>query len=153
MFALRIAGFEISARRTAPWPSRRTIAFLVPTLVLSTVLGLHGLDWGLPYQWHPDEKIQLADTMIQRHTLEPPHFINPSLHVYATYAAVRLAYALAPRQGLRYRTIANVELTNPDHPDRQLQFLAFRLSRALSVIFQVGTVFLLFKMGRRTFDE
>ena len=133
--AVRVAGFEIGARRISPWPSRRVAGWLIVILLLSAALGVRGLDWGLPYQWHPDEKIQLADAMIQAHTLKPPHFINPSLHVYATYAAVRAAYALAPRQGLKYRTIANVELTKPDHPDRQLQFLAFRLTRLLSVGF------------------
>jgi hypothetical protein len=150
---MRIGGFEVSARRVAPWPPRRTALRLSAILLLSAVLGVHGLDWGLPYQWHPDEKIMVADTMIRERTLEPPHFINPSLHAYATYAAVRAAYALAPRMAIKYRTIANVELTDPNHPDRPLQFLAFRLSRLLSVIFQLVTVALLFRIGRHCFDD
>lgn len=131
----------------------RAFGWLASILVLSVALGVRGIDWGLPYQWHPDEKIQLADAMIQAGTLQPPHFINPSLHVYAIYAAVRTAFALKPGQFLKYRTIANVELTKPDHPDRPLAFLAFRLSRLLSVIFQLGTVVLLFRIGNRVFDE
>jgi len=150
---MRIGGFEVTARRTQPWPSRRTLRWLSAVLLISAALGIRGLDWGLPYQWHPDEKIMVADTMIRDRTLEPPHFINPSLHAYATYAAVRLAYALDPRMGLRYRTAGLVELTDPNHPDRPLQMLAFRLSRLLSVIFQLITVYLLFKIGRYHFDE
>jgi Dolichyl-phosphate-mannose-protein mannosyltransferase len=107
----------------------------------------------LPYQWHPDEKIVVADTMVRERTLEPPHFINPSLHAYATYAAVRLAYAIEPRMGIRYRTAGTIELTDPTHPDRPLQFLAFRLSRLLSVIFQLVTVSLLYRIARAHFDE
>jgi hypothetical protein len=150
---MRIGGFEVSARRAAPWPPRRTTLPLSAILLLSAILGIHGLDWGLPYQWHPDEKIMVADTMIRERSLEPPHFINPSLHAYATYVSVRLAYALAPRMALYYRTAANVQLTDPGHRDRPLQFLAFRLSRLLSVIFQLATVYLLFTIGRRCADE
>jgi Dolichyl-phosphate-mannose-protein mannosyltransferase len=122
-------------------------------LLLSAALGIRGLDWGLPYQWHPDEKIQLADAMIQADTLRPPHFINPSLHVYVIYAGVRAAFALSPGQFLKYRAIANVELTKPDHPDRPLAFLAFRISRLFSVVFQLCTVVLLFRVGNGIFDE
>lgn len=150
---MRIGGFAVTAARVRPWPSRRTVLWLSAILFLSLLLGLRGLDWGLPYQWHPDEKIMVADTMIRERTLEPPHFINPSLHAYATYAAVRLAYALEPRMGIRYRTAGNVELTDPDHRDRPLQMLAFRLSRMLSVIFQLVTVYLLYWIGRFHFGE
>jgi hypothetical protein len=150
---LRLGGFEISARRLAPWPPPRTVRWLTVILLLSALLGMRGLDWGLPYQWHPDEKIQLADTMVRERSLEPRHFINPSLHAYATYMAVRLAYALAPRQALKYQMVANLELTDPGHPDRPLQFLTFRLSRFLSVLFQLGTVFLVFRIGSRHVDE
>lgn len=145
---MRIGGFEVTARRFQPWPARRTVGWLSAILLLSAALGIRGLDWGLPYQWHPDEKIMVADTMIRERTLEPPHFINPSLHAYATYAAVRLAYALEPRMGIRYRTEGNVGLTDPGSPDRPLQFMAFRLSRLLSVLFQLVTVYLLYRIGR-----
>jgi hypothetical protein len=145
---MRIGGFEVTAVRLKPWPARRTVWWLSAILLLSATLGIRGLDWGLPYQWHPDEKIMVADTMVRERTLEPPHFINPSLHAYATYAAVRLAYALEPRMGIRYRTEGNVGLTDPNSPDRPLQFMAFRLSRLLSVLFQLVTVYLLYWIGR-----
>ena len=154
--ALRIGGIEFSARRvpaSSGWPPRQTLAWLTLILLLSAALGIRGLDWGLPYQWHPDEKVQLADTMVRDRTLAPPHFINPSLHAYTTYVAVRLAYALAPRQALRYRLVANLELTDPQHPDRPIQFLAFRLARGFSVIFQLLTVLLVFRIGRHVADD
>jgi Dolichyl-phosphate-mannose-protein mannosyltransferase len=150
---MRIGGFEVTARRLKPWPSRRTVRWLSPILLLSAWLGIRGLDWGLPYQWHPDEKIMVADTMVRERSLEPPHFINPSLHAYVIYVAVRVAYALEPRMGIRYRTAGLVELTDPNHPDRPLQFLAFRLSRLMSVLFQLGTVLLLFRIAHHYYDE
>ena len=152
---MRVGGFEVAvgARRTAPWPPRRTIVLLSAVLLLSAALDIRGLDWGLPYGWHPDEKVMVADIMVRNRTLEPPHFINPSLHVYATYAAVRAAYALEPRLGIRYSTAGAGELTDPNHPDRRLQMMAFRLTRLLSVIFQLATVCLLFKVARHHFDD
>jgi hypothetical protein len=151
--ALRLGGFEVSARRITPWPPPRTVWCLALILLLSAALGIRGLDWGLPYQWHPDEKVQLADYMVHERTLAPSHFINPSLHAYTTYVAVRLAYALAPRQAPRYQVAANAELTHPDHPDRPIQFLAFRLARLCSVAFQLATVLLIFRIARQTVDE
>jgi hypothetical protein len=152
---MRVGGFELSvaARRVVPWPPRKTLSILSAILLLSAVLGVCGLDWGLPYGWHPDEKIMVADVMVTGRTLEPPHFINPSLHVYVTYAAVRLAYALEPRLGIRYRAAGAGELTDPNHPDRGLQMLAFRLTRLQSVLFQLATVCLLFTIGRHVFDD
>jgi Dolichyl-phosphate-mannose-protein mannosyltransferase len=150
---MRIGAFEITASRTQPWPSRRTVRWLSAILLLSVVLGVRGLDWGLPYQWHPDEKIMVGDTMVRERTLEPPHFINPSLHAYAAYVTVRLAYALEPRRGIRYRNEGLLELTDPAHPDRRLLMLAFRLTRFLSVVFHLVTVWLLYRVGRYHFDE
>jgi len=155
-FALRIGGFELSARRIAAspdGPTRGTVRWLAVILLLSALLGVRGLDWGMPYQWHPDEKVQLADTMVRERSLAPPHFINPSLHAYTTYVAVRVAYALAPRQALRYRLVANVELTDPHHPDRPIQFLAFRLARLSSVLFQLLTVLLIFRIARHCVND
>jgi hypothetical protein len=86
-------------------------------------------------------------------SLAPEHFINPSLHAYTTYVAVRLAYALAPRQALRYQLAANAEVTNPDHPDRPILFLAFRLARLFSLICQLATVLLIFGIARHAVDE
>ena len=91
--------------------------------------------------------------MVHGRTLAPEHFINPSLHAYTTYVAVRAAYALAPRQAPRYQVGANAELTNPSHPDRPIQFLAFRLARLFSVAFQLATVLLIFRVARQTVDE
>ena len=62
---MRIGGFEVTARRFKPWPARRTVGWLSLILLLSAALGIRGLDWGLPYQWHPDEKIMVADTLIR----------------------------------------------------------------------------------------
>ena len=44
-------------------------------------------------------------------------------------------------------------MTDPQHPDRAIHFLAFRLARLFSVIFQLLTVLLVFRIGRHVADD
>ena len=55
-----------------------------------------GLDWGLPYLWHSDEKVKPANDMIAGRTLNPHYFINPTLHIYAVAVALSAACAIRP---------------------------------------------------------
>lgn len=120
-------------------------------LVLAAVLRIHGLDWGLPYLWHPDEKLHIVGLMIYNQTLDPHHFINPSFHLYQVWAAVKLAYWWHPGHALVVSLHRILPLSDAAHPGRAVQFLAARLSRGVSVAWSVATVGLLFWMGRRTF--
>src|SRR5262245_22121891 len=74
--------------------ARKTALLLI--LLVNLAFDVVGLSWGLPYLWHSDEKIGPANGMIMGRTLHPHYFINPSLHIYATAAALELAYALYP---------------------------------------------------------
>ncbi len=127
-------------------------ALLGAILVVAFALRLHGLDWGLPYLWHPDEKLHIVGLMIYEGRLDPKHFINPSFHLYQVWAAVQLAYWWYPGQYLVVSLHRILPLSDPAHPGRGVQFLAARLSRGVSVLWSVATVGLLFWMGRRTFN-
>ena len=72
----------VSLRRATPW-------LLVAILASNFILSVLGIDWGLPYIWHTDEKIDPAVHMIHQHTLDPDYFINPHLHIYAMALAVK----------------------------------------------------------------
>ncbi len=121
-------------------------------LVLAAALRLQGLDWGLPYLWHPDEKLHIVGLMIHEGRLDPHHFINPSFHLYQVWAAMQLAYWWHPGQYVVVSLHRILPLSDPAHPGRAVQFLAARLSRGVSVLWSVATVALLFWMGRRTFN-
>ncbi len=128
-----------------------TRVLLAGILVVAVALRLQGLDWGLPYLWHPDEKLHIVGLMLHNQTLDPHHFINPSFHLYQVWMAVRLAYWWHPGQYLVVSLHRILPLSDPAHPGRAVQMLAARLSRGVSVAWSVALVGVLYWMGRRTF--
>ncbi len=138
-----------------PRPSRRSArTFLLLTVLLTSLtLNVVGIDWGLPYLWHPDEKVANAVRMIHQGTLNPSYFVNPSLHLYLVWGVVRAAYLAHPTRAVQISLQRIMPLLDPNHPDRDLQFLATRLARGLSAGFAVAGVWLVFLLGRRHYDE
>jgi hypothetical protein len=121
-------------------------------LVANLAANLVGIDWGLPYHWHTDEKTFNAVDMNYRGSLDPQYFINPHLHLYALAAVVKGAYAIFPGH-MHFEYARIVPLTDPNHPHRALQFWTMRLTRGLSALFAVATVFLMYRIGRKHFGE
>ena len=62
--------------RSAP---KRPHRIAVQAAALSLLLNLLGITWGLPFRFHPDEKAVSVERLIERGTLIPESFINPSL--------------------------------------------------------------------------
>ena len=131
---------------------RRVSRLLLLILAGSLTVNLVGLDWGLPYMWHTDEKTGNAVEMNTRRSLDPQYFINPHLHLYAIAGIVRVAYAIFPGH-MQFHHAAMLPMTNPDHPDRPLQFWAMRLSRGFSALAAVVGVFVIYRIGRKHFGE
>ena len=121
-------------------------------LVITLAYGIAGLDWGLPYNWHPDEKVTAAASMIERRTADPGFFVNPSLHLYMVWGLTHVAYAVYPDEFVPTSVGWHLLSTRPGAPNRAITFLAYRLARLLSVTFAVLTVWLLHLHGRRAFD-
>jgi hypothetical protein len=111
-----------------------------------------GLDWGLPYNWHPDEKVSTASAMVERHTADPDYFVNPSLHLYLVWGVTHIAYAAHPGTYVPMSMGLNLESTRrAPAPNRAVTFFAYRLARMLSVVFSVMTVWLLWWLGRASY--
>ena len=121
-------------------------------LVVTLACAIVGIDWGLPYNWHADEKVNLAASMIDRHTLNPGYFVNPTLHAYLVLGVVRAAYALHPGTFVPSDVRWHVLSTKRNAPNRAVTFLAYRLARLLSAAFAVLLVWLLWIRGRAAFD-
>ncbi len=140
--------------RRSSLPLDRPIARLALPLILAVTLAcaVVGIDWGLPYNWHADEKVNLAASMIDRHTLNPGYFVNPSLHAYLVLAVVRAAYAVHPGTFVPSDVRWHVLSTKRNAPNRAVTFLAYRLARLLSAAFAVLLVWLLRARGRAAFD-
>ena len=100
-------------------------------LVVTLACAIVGIDWGLPYNWHADEKVNLAASMIDRHTLNPGYFVNPTLHAYLVLGVVRAAYALHPGTFVPSDVRWHVLSTKRNAPNRAVTFLAYRLARFL----------------------
>jgi MFS family permease len=52
---------------------------LLAASALALALNLAGIGWGLPSRFHPDEKADVAATMVRERRLLPDSYINPSL--------------------------------------------------------------------------
>ncbi|MGE5246419.1 MAG: glycosyltransferase family 39 protein [Betaproteobacteria bacterium] len=128
---------------------------LLLTAILSAnfVASLVGIDWGLPYRWNDDEKVDQAANMLWRHSLDPQYFINPHLDIYLVWAVTAAVYRMDPGHGVLSTFWRVRELTDPENPDRAFQYTAMRAVRALSAVLSVLLVWLLFVIGRRHFDD
>lgn len=116
------------------------------------VTGAAGLTWGLPYIWHPDEKVGNAVDMLRRHSADPQYFINPHLHIYLVTGAVWIAQQVVPGR-IQLDMPAIIPLTDPAHPDRAAQFAANLSARSLSVLFAAAAVWWLWRSSRRRLGE
>lgn len=126
----------------------------LPLILLITIgFGLAGLDWGLPYTWHADEKVNQAASMIDRHTADPGFFVNPSLHLYMVWGLTHVAYAVYPGAFVPSAVGWHIQSSRSGAPNRAITFLAYRLARLLSVFFATLTVWLLWVRGRVAFDS
>lgn len=61
---------------------RKTSTYLSIILLLSFLLNVWGINWGLPERWHPDEMTGAALRMGYYKSLNPHHFAYGSLHYY-----------------------------------------------------------------------
>ncbi|MGH3650390.1 MAG: hypothetical protein ACRDU9_06725, partial [Acidimicrobiia bacterium] len=69
----------MSARKR--WP-------LLVVVMLGAVLRLWGIDWGLPYLYHPDEPNDLTRTMTMLQTGDPnPHWFHYGSLMFYLYGA------------------------------------------------------------------
>jgi Dolichyl-phosphate-mannose-protein mannosyltransferase len=141
-------GTPPAGARAPRWP--RLLA--AGALAFALLTGSVSLGWGLPYIWHPDEKVGTAVQMLRRHSLDPQYFINPHLHLYAVAAAVWTAEQIWPGR-IQLDLPAIVPLTDPANPDRPVQFAANLAARGVSVLFAVCAVWWLWRSLRRPLGE
>src|SRR5690242_16992875 len=112
-----------------------------------------GLDWGLPYEWHTDEKVTQAINVLHSPKWDPDYYINPHLHIYLVAAAFKVAYLIHPGGDVVQSLPQILPMVDHDSSARQLQFLAMRLARGISVACGIATVLLLFAVGKHHWDE
>lgn len=122
-------------------------AIVAALIILGLVVRLVGIDWGLPYiQYHVDEQ-GFGKFTIHYFTgdLDPHFFEVPPLYTYLT-AAVWEGYYLGGR--IAGRLTDHASFIKAYGKDSSIFIL---LGRLLTVLFSVGTVLLVFLLGRRMY--
>ncbi|MCB0214339.1 MAG: glycosyltransferase family 39 protein, partial [Anaerolineae bacterium] len=110
---------------------------LILCLWLAFLLRLWGLDFGLPYDFHPDEH-QYIEAAINGHIGGSLNlsFINPPLYTYLLLAAYGLWFLFTPLA-----------------PDADWAATATVFARFWSVAFGLLTVALAYRLGKRLFNQ
>lgn len=131
---------------------RRTVwAALLATCVLTIALRVVGLNWGLPFLYHPDESFNFTISQRMLKALDPnPHFFKyPSFFLYFN-ALIEAAYFAVCRAAGTLHTLK--DLRELDVPVMGSGYSAlpsaFLTVRAMSVAFGVGTVAIIYRVGR-----
>jgi len=133
--------------------SIRSRLILAAILAVALAGSVTGLDWGLPYQWHTDEKVTQARNVLRSPGWDPDYFINPHLHIYLVAAAFKVAYALEPGYEVGQTLPDIFPMLDAGSPARRLQFLTMRLARGVSVLLALVTIVIVYRVGRRHWDE
>ncbi len=63
---------------------------LLPIIVLGLLLNIIGITWGLPSNWHSDNKIHHIGNFLSTGDMNPHFFTNPSLNLYVQYFFTKL---------------------------------------------------------------
>jgi len=143
----------------ARWPLQPLPSLSIRNVLLAVIVvvqlctAIVGIDWGLPYLWNSDEKIDPVAQMLWQHTLDPHYFVNPTLAIYEVLAVARISYALHPRKVVEISLRHIVPLTWVNHPVREAQFLTMRMIRAASALLAVATLLVVYRIGRRHFGD
>ena len=140
-----MASTRISARGIAT-------GCLAGVLLLALALRLWGLDFGLPYIKHPDEPywVNAALKIVKTGDLNPHTFIYPSLLLYVNSLAYLVYFAIGRAFGV-FQSLA--DLVEPivliGGSGKVALPALFLIGRSVSLVLGLGTVALIFDLGRR----
>lgn len=132
-----------------PPPDARTASVRVllgAIVVLAAAMRIWGIEYGLPHPLaRPDEEriTDKALRMLSDHTLGPGEFVYPSAQKYLGAAALEVHFGILRVSGQARTTAEFIEWVSVVHPR-----LYYRTCRLVSVLTGVGTVVLIFALGR-----
>jgi 4-amino-4-deoxy-L-arabinose transferase-like glycosyltransferase len=135
---------------------RKEIGILAPILLLGLLLRLWGLDFGLPYMYHPDEpnKIAIAQRIFKTGDLNPHDFRKPTLSVYLNALAYVPYYLFGKLRGVFQTpsdilapTMLAMGVGKTDMPTTML------MGRLITTVFALFSVILVFVLGKQTYGK
>ena len=123
-------------------PSREHLA-MVAVFVACAILRATGIDWGLPYQLHPDESSPVYQAVyVGQGQLNPGNFYKPTLWPYLLFPLYAAYYLLGHAAG-SFPTPAHFQYHYIVHTGH-----FWLIARAANVILSALTVFLVYRAGR-----
>ncbi len=127
-------------------PKWARVAVFLLILVLAVGSRFWGLDWGLPHTYHVDEN-WFAGKAIKflGGNLNPEFFHVPTLHMYSLAGLWGIYYQVEKAAG-NARSITEFTDTYIQSPS-----VFYLIGRALSALMGIGTILLLFLLGKRMF--
>jgi hypothetical protein len=127
-------------------PKNARIALFLLILILGVVTRFWGLSWGLPNTYHVDENWFGGKAIkFLQGDLNPHFFHVPTLHMYALAGMWKVYYGIEKSSG-HVRTISEFAETYIQSPT-----MFYLLGRALSALMGLGTILLLYLLGKRMF--
>lgn len=139
-------------------------------LLLSFLLNVWGINWGLPARWHPDEITDVAIDMVARRSLNPHYFAYGPLHYYEVilFANIPVSILSKIRKNLHMHD-TKLDVSQNDYNKKETNLFAPKnvsredrswlwsgaplfLSRVLSALLGTCTVLLVYLLARTLFD-
>ena len=130
--------------------SHKYQAYLLGILLLSLLLNLSYITWGLPSGWHPDEVVTKSKYLFLNKTLNPNFFAYPSLQIYLIAVLVIIPLLI-------YRTLTNILNGYPFlhniTGDPAFASQIYYFSRTLTALMGTLTVFIVYLIAKKIFNE
>lgn len=137
---------------STPSHNRGVLISLIVVFCVALVIRLWGIDFGLPYLYHPDEpnKIEIAQTIIKTGDWDPHYYLKPSLFIYLNTIVYYPYYIYGHITGIfnSVQDIDSVQMLTMGvgyAPDSKVVLLG----RFLSVLFGMGCVVLSYILGEK----
>lgn len=134
--------------------NKKIILFSI--LSVGFILNIYGINWGLPHRWWVDEQVTIAVRMLAEKTFLPVDLGHPPLYFYCL--ALFLSPYLIFLKLINYpfdiiESAASVSWLKLAIVAPQFATNIFLISRSLSAIFGILTIYFVFLAGKRLYNE
>ena len=127
---------------------RFTKKIFLSILLIAFLLRIWGVQFGLPYPYHPDEvKYVLMALKMGHFGLNPHYFINPSVFTYILFILYGCYYVVGHLAGHFQSTLGFIQtfVTQPTS--------FYLIARLVTVFFSLLTIVIVYRIGKTLFDE
>lgn len=131
-------------------------SFLFFVLIISFVLNIYGINWGLPACWNTDQSVTTSLNMLKNNNLIPEDYLHPSFYYYVLLIFIvpyLISLYLFYPQFSSFLCSSKVSWNYMaiNYPDIATGIFIF--ARLSSVLFSLITVWLVYRIGKLAHSE